>query len=234
MATDARIRQAAEALARVFPDATTNQRVILLSHALQEAQFGDAFATPDKSSAYNWGAIYTKGDRGTLPRVDYDPGGKQIKVGAAWNSSDDVGAKQLLDLLRSADPEALPAAASGSWWAYSHALWRDGPSYPGHSSKRPSWYVGFPPGHPYGVTPASVPLYSATDFHLRQTAYAKFLRGAGAQVQRAIGATATLDATDPPPPPVEPPAAPPASVSSAAATPVAAGLILYALWRFFR
>lgn len=233
MATDARIQAAAAALRRVAPELTDAQRVIVLAHALQEAQFGDAFATPDKSSSHNWGAIYTKGDRGTLPRTDYDPAGKKIAVGAAWNSSDDVGAKQLLDLLRDAYPAALRAAAAGSWWQYSHALWRDGPSYPGHVSQRPSWYVGFPPGHPYGLTPPNVPIYSPLDWHWRQTAYAHFLRGAGPQVQRAIGTSLKLDNDDPPPPPVaEPPASPP--IVPAAAAPVAAGLILYSLWRFLR
>lgn len=233
MASDERIRQASAALQRAWPEATPAQRVIVLAHALQEAQFGDAFATPDKSSAHNWGAIYAKGDRGTLPRVDYDPAGRQIRVGAAWNSSDDVGAKQLLELLRSSYPEALPAAASGSWWGYSHALWRDGPSYPGHPSKRPSWYVGFPPGNPKGITPASVPLYSPTDFHLRQTAYARFLRAASTQVQRAIGTSVALDTSEPPPPPVaaQPPDVP---TSTASAAPLVVGGFILALWKLLR
>lgn len=236
MATAKRIQAADAALRRVFPEATDAQRVVLLSHALKEAQFGDAFATPDGSSAHNWGAIYAKGDRGVLPRFDTDPAGKRVAVGAAWNSSDDVGARQLLGLLRSAYPDALPAAARGSWWDYSRALWRDGPSYPGHVSKRPSWYVGFPPGHPYGLTPKDVPIYSPLDFHYRIKAYAQFIRSGGPAVTAAIGFDPSregvaLDAATPPPPGASPAEPPPARASVAAATPVVAGLILYSLWK---
>ena len=231
MASAARIQAADAALRRVFPEVTDAQRVVILAHAMQEAQFGDAFQTPDGSSAYNWGAIYTKGDRGTLPRTDTDPAGKRVAVGAAWNSSDDVGARQLLGILRSSYPDALPAAARGSWYDYSRALWRDGPSYPGHVSKRPSWYVGFPPGHPYGLTPANVPIYSPLDFHWRIVAYARFVRGGGGAVMRALGIAPALDNSEPPPPAAEPPNS---RVSTAGGGALAAGLILWSLWKVLR
>lgn len=232
MASAARIQKASAALARVAPDLMPAQHLLILAHALAESQFGDAFATPDGSSSFNWGAIYAKGDRGTLPRGDYDPAGRAIRVGAAWNSSDDVGAMQLVQLLRNAYPEAFAAAGKASPFEYSVGLWRDGVNYPGHSVKRPAYYVGFPPGHKWSLAPAGTRLYSPADFHWRKVAYGRFVRSYVPAVKAAIASPVEVDKSEPPPPP-EPPAARTVTSAGGSAAPLIA-LALLAFWRFKR
>ena len=198
------ITRAYEALRNVAPDLNKNQLAILLGQAKAESDFGDGFETPDgNASSNNWGAIYTSGDLGTITRWDTDGNGKPIQVKAAWNSSPEVGAKQFYDLIKNNYAPALDKAAAGDLWGYSEALWRNGPCDWPEQAKgctRPAYYGGFPPGHKYGLAPASVVPKSPEDRWYRILAYAKFIKGMANVVVKALGWPDTL-VIEPPPKP---------------------------------
>jgi hypothetical protein len=183
------VARAYEALRSVAPSLSQSQYAILLGQAKAESDFGDAFPTPDgKASSNNWGAIYMPGDLGTITRGDTDGSGKPITVKAAWNSTPEVGAKQFHDLIQNNYAPAIEMASTGDLYRYSEALWRNGPcDWQTGTCKRPAYYVGFPPGHKYGLAPADVKPHSEEDRWYRILSYAKFMSGGIDTVNKAMG-----------------------------------------------
>lgn len=181
-----RFRAGYLALRNVAPWVNDPQSAIWLGQVEGESQFGWSIETPDGDSSNNWGMIYAKGDRGSIPVGD-TADGKPFTAGAAWWSTPEGGARQFVNLIANAYPEALAAARAGDLWGYARGLWRDGPSYPGHVSKRPSYYGGFPPGHKWSLAPKGTPLHSPVDHHYRILAYARMIQGQAAAAARALG-----------------------------------------------
>jgi hypothetical protein len=186
MASVARIREAAVALDAVAPDLTKNARQILLAQAMAESQFGDSFATPDGSRSYNWGAVYTQGDRGTIPVGDTQDG-KPFKANAAWNSSDEVGARQFYQIVGRFGG-ALEAAAKGDLFGYAKALFRD---------NRMPYYGGFPPGNKNSLAPAGTPLHSDLDHYWRIIAYKRMTQGGAKKIAAALGEPFDMSTDEP-------------------------------------
>lgn len=184
--TPSRIRAAAVALANVLPASAgpligaRSTRHMVLGQVLRESLFGFVFATPDGSPSHNWGAIYAMGDLGRVSVRD-TLDGRPVLAGAAWNSSAEVGARQLVELLSHAYAPSLERAAAGDAWGYARALWRDGPS-----SRRPSYFTGFPPGNASGA-PEGTELHSAIDHWYRVRAYARMVFGGAQEVAHALG-----------------------------------------------
>ena len=192
MPTDAQIiAEGAAAYDAVRPGASKAQRQIQLGQAFGESKLGYAILTPSGEPSYNWGAIYADGDRGRVPFTDAVEG----HVGAAWNSSPEVGARQFLNLIDGAYAPAASLAHVGDLWGYSRALWRNGPG-----SKRPAYYSGFPPGDKRGGAPAGTPKGSPLDAWYRVGAYAHFVAGAALQVAKALGEAPAFNVAPPAPP----------------------------------
>jgi len=184
MPTDAQIIvEGAKAYDVVRPGASKAARQIQLGQAFGESKLGYAIKTPDGGPSYNWGAIYADGDLGRVPFTDVVEG----SVGAAWNSSPEVGARQFLNLVDGSYAPAAALAHEGDLWGYSRALWRSGPG-----SRRPSYYSGFPPGDKRGGAPAGTPKGSALDAWYRVGAYAHFVAGAALLVAKVLGESAAF------------------------------------------
>ncbi len=184
------VARAAQALAAVAPHLNRSQRQILLGQALAETHFGDWIHTPDGSPSNNWGAIYAPGDLGVVPSTDtYE--GKSINVGAAWNSTPEVGARQFYDLISGHYPGTMQAASVGDLYRYSEALWRLGPCGPPWPPRNPctspSYYTGFKPGDKRGLAPATVIPGSTEDRWYRILAYAHFISSGCKAVANALG-----------------------------------------------
>lgn len=192
--TPSRIRAARVALLEVVPEANDAEQQIILGQVERESLFGYAFSTPDGSPSHNWGAIYANGDIGRVSvRDTFD--GKPVNAGAAWNSSAVVGARQFVDLVTRAYAPAIAKAAQGDVWGYARALWRDGPG-----SKRPSYYTGFPPGHPNSAAPVGTLVHSALDHFHRVRAYARMVLSGATDVARALGVPLAASLLLPAPP----------------------------------
>lgn len=195
------VARAYEALRSVAPHLNQSQYAILLGQAKSESDFGDGFETPDGESSNNWGAIYAQGDMGVITRNDTDGSGKTIEVKAAWNSTPEVGATQFYNLIRTSYAPALEKAAAGDLYSYTEALWRNGPcDWQSGPCKRPAYYVGFPPGHKYGLAPADVVKRSEEDRWYRILAYAKFVSGGVNSVNKALGWSNNYKINPPPKP----------------------------------
>jgi hypothetical protein len=197
-----RITDAAAALRSVAPDMNDATEQMLLGQVRVESDFGYLLTTPDGSPSHNWGNIYTNGDRGTI-KADDTYEGKPITVGAAWNSSAIVGARQFYNLIRGSYSPALAAAAAGDAFVYSVALWRDGPMAAPWTRKqghRPSYYTGFPPGHKWSLAPKGTRAGSDVDAYYRILAYAKYIDSGARQVASALGKPLSVRVNAPPPP----------------------------------
>ena len=186
MASTARIREAAEALDEAVPGLSRKARQILLGQAMAESDFGDAFRTPDGSRSHNWGAVYTKGDKGVIPVGDSQDG-KPFTANAAWNSSDVVGARQFHRILGNFSG-ALEAASRGDLHGYAKALFRN---------NRMPYYGGYPPGHPKAMSPSNAPLHSELDHYWRVIAYKRMVEGAAKRVASALGEPFEMSTTEP-------------------------------------
>lgn len=185
------LARAAAAFDAVRPGVPRSKRQMMLGQVRAESDFGNAFKTPDGSDSNNWGAIYAKGDRGTIPVQDtYE--GKPITMGAAWNSTPEVGARQFTNLIQGSYPQAWAAADGGNAWDYALGLWRKGPGT--------SYFTGFPPGHKWSLAPKGTKSGSALDHYYRILAYAKFVAGGAASVARALGEPVAVRLVAPPPP----------------------------------
>lgn len=189
MASTARIREANEAIKEADPSLNKNARQMLLAQAMVESQFGDSHKTPTGASSYNWGNIYAKGDLGTIPVGDSQDG-VPFTANAAWNSSDEVGARQLVKLIRDSYG-ALGEASAGNLHGYAKALFRD--------NKRP-YYGGFPPGNPNSLAPKGTPMHSELDHYWRVMAYKRYVERGAKQVAAALGESFTMNTSEPSPP----------------------------------
>jgi hypothetical protein len=188
----ARIRGAADVLLSVAPSINNSALQIFLSQVKHENDFGYASPfdrTPDGSPSNNWGAIYAKGDKGTIPVGD-TADGKPFTAGAAWWSSPEGGARQFYNLVTGNSYKAYDEAAAGDAWAYSLALFREGKGY----------YGGFPPGHKWSLAPADATLHGEVDHYYRALAYAKAIMGHANTVAKALGQPLAVHLTAPTPP----------------------------------
>jgi hypothetical protein len=196
--------RAAAALDAVRPGINRAARQLLLGQARGESDYGNAFSTPDGSNSNNWGAIYANGthDPPTIPVGDtYE--GKPIIMKGAWNNTVEDGARQFSKLVLD-NYKVGPFAETGDAWGYARSLWRDGPG-----SKRPSYYMGFPPGHKWSLAPAGTKPLSPQDYYYRVLAYAKMIAGAAGAVAKLLGEP-SVAFVKPPPPPAEGEPLPPA------------------------
>ncbi len=185
------LARAVSAFDAVRPGVSRAKRQIMLGQAKAESDFGNAVKTPDSSDSNNWGMIYASGDRGKVPAQDtYE--GKQVTMGAAWNSTPEVGARQFTGLIQSAYPQAWSAADGGNAWDYALGLWRKGPGT--------SYYTGFPPGHKWSLAPKGTKPGSALDHYYRILAYARMTQGGAASIARALGEPLAVRVVAPPPP----------------------------------
>lgn len=190
MANAARIREANQAIKNALPSLDKNTRLVLLAQAMQESDFGDIHKTPTGESSYNWGNVYAEGDLGTVPVGDTQDG-VPFTANAAWNSSDEVGAKQLHTVV-SRYVGALDAASKGDLYGYAKALFRN--------NLRP-YYGGFPPGHKYSLAPKGVDLHSDLDHYWRVVAYKRYVESGVKKVAAALGESYSMKGEEPKPPP---------------------------------
>ncbi len=193
------IRAAVPALQAVASGLEASGVLLLAGQALSESVFGWSIKTPDGSNSNNWGMIYAPGDRGTIPVGDTSDG-VPFTAGAAWWSTAEGGANQFYRLIRNNYGQAIERANAGDAWGYALALWRDGPSWLGHPSKRPSYYGGFPPGHKWSLAPRGTPIHSDADHYYRILAYARMAAAGAAEVARALGVANSVRVNAPPPP----------------------------------
>lgn len=187
----ARIRGAREALYEVRPDLNAAAVQVFLAQVKGENDFGYGFTTPDGTPSNNWGAIYAKGDRGTIPVGDTQDG-KPFTASAAWWSTPEGGANQFVRLVTGSSYNALGPASAGDLFAYAKALFRNGTGY----------FGGFPPGHKWSLAPKDAPLHGEVDHYYRILAYAKLIESNAKIVASALGQPLYVKINAPNPPDV--------------------------------